>query len=66
MRPRWGRGGAMQRGSQATGRPLGQPQRGPGPGSGGVGEAGDACGCKTLAGAQMQTLPSDTDLCEGV
>lgn len=39
---------------------------GPVPGAGGVGEAGDACGCKPLAGAQMQTLPSDTDLCEGV
>lgn len=57
----------MQRGCKATGRPLGQPQRGaPVPGAGGVGEAGDACGCKPLAGAQMQTLPSDTDLCEGV
>lgn len=57
----------MQRGCKATGRPLGQPQRGvPYLARGGVGEAGDACGCKPLAGAQMQTLPGDTDLCEGV
>ena len=61
VRPRWGRGGAMQRGSRWASR-----RGAPVPGSAGVGEAGDACGCKTLAGAQMQTLPSDTDLCEGV
>lgn len=54
---RWGRGGAMQRGARPQGAQLGQPQRGSVPGAGGVGKQGDACGCKPLAGPQMQDAP---------
>lgn len=66
VRPRWGSRGAMQRGSKAAGQPLGQPQSG-----------AHACLRKNrgsrrrmqlqaIVGSQMQGIPNDTDLCEGV